>query len=378
MSSQTVNSTRSRRSAGTSMAFGVLVLCLLLFGLLSWAFLGKPAFAAGGQSITRQFSPSGQAAETTNAGDNDGFETTPTNAFASDNAYAVDTNSGGTPAGNTTCTATKSDKHRFSTYGMGAIPGGSTISGITVRVDMAVDALTDSPFACVDLSYDAGTNFTAAKQQVLSATAETSYTLGGVADTWGRTWAASELNDTNFRLRVINGATAGSLLRDFSLDWIPVSITFTAVWDSYNNAARTTQDDTFGEGETTVYMRGTGFNLAGSYVIGYYDGSGDKRCTETIAASAGTLDSSCAFRGAAATGTWHAVTFQPLIPSPSTYGAINQDTHKVVADDTFTVQTGAVVPEMPSMIASGIIGAATIAVFWWFTASGSRTRRRVE
>ena len=151
-----------------------------------------------------------------------------------------------------------------------------------------------------------------------------------------------------------------------------LAVAFTAVWDSYNNSARSAQDDLFQTGENAGYMRGTGFNMGGSYVVGYYDGSGDKRCTEVIAAVGGTLDSICNFLGAAAAGTWNAVVFEPGITAPATFGSINSDTHKVIGIDTFTVEAGAVVPEMPSLRAGMLVAASALVVFIWFLRSAGK------
>jgi hypothetical protein len=55
-------------------------------------------------------------------------------------------------------------------------------------------------------------------------TSEATYTLGGAADTWGRTWAIGDFTDTNFRVRIINVSTNTN--RDFSLDWAAVRVTY--------------------------------------------------------------------------------------------------------------------------------------------------------
>ena len=52
------------------------------------------------------------------------------------------------------------------------------------------------------------------------STTLTTFTLGGPADTWGRTWNAADLADASFRLRVINVASSTS--RDFFLDAVAV------------------------------------------------------------------------------------------------------------------------------------------------------------
>ena len=50
------------------------------------------------------------------------------------------------------------------------------------------------------------------------------HVLGGATNTWGRTWSAANLDNANFRLRVINISSSSS--RDFSLDWVAVKVSY--------------------------------------------------------------------------------------------------------------------------------------------------------
>jgi len=77
----------------------------------------------------------------------------------------------------------------------------------------------------VQLSWDGGTTWTTAKTSANLTTSEATYTLGGAADTWGRTWSAANFTNANFRVRIINVASNTS--RDFSLDRIAVQVTYT-------------------------------------------------------------------------------------------------------------------------------------------------------
>ena len=163
-------------------------------------------------------SPTANAADS--GGDGNGFESSPANANADDTASAVDNNSGTAAA--TSCTSTARDKHRYFNYGLGVAPG-STVQGIEVRLDARVDSAANSPRLCVQLSWNQGRNWTTPKATPVLSTGMTSYVLGGPADTWGRTWTPAQLNNSNFRVRVIS--TANSTNRDFSLDWIPVRVT---------------------------------------------------------------------------------------------------------------------------------------------------------
>ena len=165
--------------------------------------------------------PTAQAAVTSGAGDNNGYEVTPSNAFADDGLYAVDNNSGTNTSA--LCTATTKDRHRFSNYGF-TIPGSAIIKGIEVRLNAKVDNPTGAPKICVQLSWNGGTAWTATKSTAALATAETTYILGGVADTWGRTWGAGDFNNANFRVRITDVASNTS--RDFSLDWVAVRVSY--------------------------------------------------------------------------------------------------------------------------------------------------------
>ncbi|MCL4826941.1 MAG: hypothetical protein KJZ95_06210 [Caldilinea sp.] len=168
-------------------------------------------------------SPSANAAQTSSAGDNNGFQTNPTNAYADGGGVAQDVNSG--TNNNSSCTATSKDKHLFYNYNVN-LPGGVTVTGIEVRLDAFVDAVgSNAPRMCVQLSWDGGVTWTAAKQTPTLTTSEATYVLGGAADTWGRSWTTTNFANTSFRVRVINVASGtNATARDFSLDWIAVRV----------------------------------------------------------------------------------------------------------------------------------------------------------
>lgn len=153
-------------------------------------------------------SPLAEAFDT--GGDGDGFELNPTNAFADDAAFASNVNG-------------SADRHRFYNYGF-SIPGGSTINGIEVRLDWWLDSVSGANRMDVELSWDGGTTWTAAKADTQETTTEHTVTLGGSADTWGRTWSDTEFTNANFRVRM---TSLGSGSRDFFLDWVPVQVTYT-------------------------------------------------------------------------------------------------------------------------------------------------------
>jgi hypothetical protein len=196
------------------------ILYLLDKAACPYSVIGKQAQYCSA-TTTGWHSPAANAAVTSSAGDNNGFEVNAANAFADDGLYAVDNNSGTNTS--TSCTASQKDKHRFFNYGI-AIPGSAVIQGIEVRLNSKVDSTSGSPRFCVQLSWDGGVTWTATKTSAALATAETTYILGGVVDTWGRTWSASDFNDANFRVRMTSVASNTS--RDFSLDWVAVRVRY--------------------------------------------------------------------------------------------------------------------------------------------------------
>ncbi len=165
--------------------------------------------------------PTTNAAVTSNAGDNNGFQTTPANAYGDDGLFAVDTNSGTNT--NTSCTNNGKDKHIYRDYGF-ELASAAAIKGIEVRLDAKVDNAANAPKMCVQLSWNGGLTWTAAKSTATLTTAEATYILGGAADIWGHIWAVDDFSNTNCRVRVIN--VASSTARDFSLDWVTVRVTY--------------------------------------------------------------------------------------------------------------------------------------------------------
>ncbi len=179
------------------------------------AFVAKLAIPTD----TGYLSPSSQTPQTTNSGDKNGFQTSPTSAYADDGLFAADMNSG--TRGSSSCASPKRDRHQFYTYGI-ALPGSATVLGLEVRLDAKADNTTGTPKMCVELSWDGGTTWTAAKTTPKLAKAEKTYLLGGSADTWGRAWTPAQLGDSNFRVRITD--IAGTTARDFYLDWVAIKV----------------------------------------------------------------------------------------------------------------------------------------------------------
>ncbi|HVN12352.1 MAG TPA: hypothetical protein VMT69_09670, partial [Kineosporiaceae bacterium] len=95
-------------------------------------------------------------------------------------------------------------------------PGSGTINitGIEVQV-RAATSLAASCVLRVALSWNgatvsSGTGWTSTTYDAtVSSTSQTTYSVGGAGVTWGRTWAASELTNANFRVRLEYRAAAG-------------------------------------------------------------------------------------------------------------------------------------------------------------------------
>jgi PKD repeat protein len=180
-----------------------------------------PTNTPAASTSTGFLSPSANAAQTSSAGDNNGYQSSPANAYANDSSVATDTNSG--TNSNTSCTNNGKDKHRYYNYNFN-IPAAAVIQGIQVRLDARADATSGSPKICVQLSWDGGTTWTTARSTTTLSTTEATYTLGNLSDTWGRTWTPGNFSNADFRIRVID--VAGSTSRDFFLDYVAVNVTY--------------------------------------------------------------------------------------------------------------------------------------------------------
>jgi hypothetical protein len=143
------------------------------------------------------------------------------NAYADDAVFAVDTNSGTNT--NTSCTNSGKDKHSYATYNIN-LPASAVIQGIQVRLDARADSASGAPKICVQLSWDNGATWTAAKSTTNLSATEARYTLGSSSDTWGRAWTPTNLSNSTFRVRVINVSSSTS--RDFFLDTVAVNVTY--------------------------------------------------------------------------------------------------------------------------------------------------------
>lgn len=171
---------------------------------------------------TGLLSCSANAPVTVNSGDNNGYEVSPAYACTNGAGLAVDNNSGTSDI--YSCSDPGKDRHLFWNYGA-AIPTGSAINGIAVQLQVNANSATNNPAVCVELSWDGGVTWTAARVTPLLTTGLVSYILGSSADGWGHAWTPAEVADSSLVVRLTDIASKTD--RNFSLDWVAVEITYT-------------------------------------------------------------------------------------------------------------------------------------------------------
>jgi hypothetical protein len=195
----------------------------------SWTSVtSNEASASVGVSASTAFvACTSQAAVTSGAGDNNGYQGNPARACVDDSTHATDPRSG--TGGSESCGAgavpdPRKDQHRFSGFGFG-LPGSvNTIDGIRVRADLGMNNTTGATAVCAQLSWDGGATWTTMRSVTLPTAAEAVYLFGSTSDTWGRTWTAGNLNSGNFRVRLIDASTLAT--KRFDLDYVAVSVTY--------------------------------------------------------------------------------------------------------------------------------------------------------
>jgi hypothetical protein len=157
-------------------------------------------------------------------GDGNGYEVSTASACADDSVMATDVNTG-TAARSTACVNVANDRHRFRDFSLG-LPGSVTlVTGINVRADVGMNNNGGTSRLCVELSGDGGLTWTAAKVLTLTSAAETTYSFGGAADTWGNVWTAGEFTNANFRVRFTDATNQPN--KDYLLDYVAVDVTYT-------------------------------------------------------------------------------------------------------------------------------------------------------
>ncbi len=221
-----------------------------------WTFFDTKMYAIANGLDTGFLNPSANGADP--GGDGDGYLSNPNRAYTSDGQFAVDTNSGNGTG--TNCTGADKDKHKFYNYNF-SLPTGTTIEGIEVQLKGKVDSASGGPKMCAQLSWDGGTTWTAAQSTGTLTTTNTAYTLGGVADTWGRTWNDTQFSNTNFRLRVID--VSNDTNRDFSLDWAAVKV-------HYSGGTLASDQAPYAGGASSIAVLGnTGYAASGGFLYAF-------------------------------------------------------------------------------------------------------------
>jgi hypothetical protein len=164
------------------------------------------------------------APETSGSGDNNGYETTPANACAQDGTVAQDASSGTTTTNS--CTNAGKDRHRFWGYSFGLPASVTSIDGITLQAVVGENTTSGTTVLCAQLSGDGGSTWTAARQVTITATALTTYTMGGSTDDWGHgAWSPAQLGASTFRVRITDVATVST--KTFRLDYLGVQVSYT-------------------------------------------------------------------------------------------------------------------------------------------------------
>ena len=141
-------------------------------------------------------------------------------------------------------TATSTDdKQMYGCFGL-SIPTGATIVGIEVSLEANDGGGTRT--VDVSLSWNGNATFTSGTAGIKNAgdfgSSDTTRSVGGTADTWGRTWSPSDFSDANFKVLLDATLATGT----FSLDYLQVNVYYTpdtapvAVNDSYSTNEDTT------------------------------------------------------------------------------------------------------------------------------------------
>jgi hypothetical protein len=123
----------------------------------------------------------------TTTGETDNDFTNPTNAYSSDDSDAT--------------TTTIGHKQDYGDFGF-TIPAGSTIRGISVKLESGSNHGTYWARHGVEVSNDNGSTWSDQKAVEFQTSTDATKAVGHARSLWGLEWAASDLNDTDFRVRI--------------------------------------------------------------------------------------------------------------------------------------------------------------------------------
>ncbi len=252
--------------------------------------------------------------------------TNPANALSSNNVYAT------TAGGN---------NQLVCAFNLPAIPAGAVINGIEVSIE---GMSSGSREADVDLSWNAGGNFTGGDPSTTFGGTETTFTLGGATNTWGRAWAVGDFTAANFRVRLTSTGfpTSGTI----SLDLVRVRVTYsfgtttTVVSDINPSVAGQTVTFTATVTSTSGAPTGTVNFRNGVTVIGTgtLDGSGVATfSTNTL--TVGSHNITAVYVGDANFGTSTSAILVQNVNQAPTITSANNTTFLVGTAGNFTVAT---------------------------------------
>ena len=106
------------------------------------------------------------------------------------------------------------------------IPSGATINGIEVNTEFSTSAVASTATLQISLSWDNGTNYTTAKSDtVTGSTTDKNSTMGGSADTWGRSWTDTEFANGTFLVKV--EGKSSQALNNCRLDFLQIKVYYT-------------------------------------------------------------------------------------------------------------------------------------------------------
>ncbi len=364
-----------------------LTLITAIFVMVTLLSMSLTALAAGSQSITRTFQPS--SADTY------------IDANAPDISYGSDT---------TMNVKSKSaqDCRSLMQFDISTIPSGSSVSSASLQLYLGTAPSADRTHDVHRVTSTWADTVTWNTVPAFNGTATASNSTGttdGVWLSWGVTADVSAYvggTATNYGWIVkdsVEGKAGGPVTGSYATanetteSLRPkLSVTFTPLWDSYSDTARTIGCDSFSGSTNVVYMKGTGFLDAGqTYNVSYYDAGNNKIATDSNIALVGVSDSRGTLGNtgspyepaydftnnlSASPGTWHVVA-QPYGATafPSSYSDLSTapDTYELIADDIPTVAASAI-PEFPTVISAIAIAGLCCGIYFWMR----RRYRRVE
>jgi hypothetical protein len=100
-----------------------------------------------------------------------------------------------------------------------------SVDGIEVRVDSGMNNNGGTNNLCVELSWNGGASWTAAKSYDMANSTIATYTLGAATDTWGHAWTGAELSNANFRVRITDASSQPN--KTYLLEYLAVQVTYT-------------------------------------------------------------------------------------------------------------------------------------------------------